>query len=294
MLLQAKTWYNYRMDVSICNTSVKAKCSTCRPLGGCSAPADPLGFNLVVYVTNSCNATCEFCCNTSNKPFLFDLQAFKETFDHIIAKVTIKSVMFTGGEPTLNIKAINACVDYISSKVSTQITVLTNGTRLHLLTNPGISNISLSQHAWTHSLNEQILGISLPADYVIKSPLRHKINFSCNIIKGFVDDQVKMRLVLEHAITSGIGVVGFIGLMPLNPYSTEHRLPIPVISGADVLPYTGWDYPTENGNCCECRNYMYSSKSGKLLPFYTRHNLLPSYNGGGRIIYKQNQIQAWW
>lgn len=251
-----------------------------------------------VYVTNSCNGTCKFCCNVNNTPFQFDLEKFKRFFDEVYSKIAIRKVTFTGGEPSLNFSALYDCIQYISGKCE-QIVICTNGTLLQydLVFYPSITGVSVSRHHYDEDKNEELIGLRT-GDLIdlykreLWPSIGNKINLSCNLIKGYIDSVSEMYMFLEYASKCGIHNVAFVNLLEVNDYCKEHKTHIPFIFDNRVLNYRKWEYFVPN--ICECSNYVYTAESGELIKFYIRNNLCRTYNMGSYIVYKNNTIQEWY
>ena len=116
-------------------------------------------FKMTVQVTDACPAKCKFCCNPG-KGILLDVEKFKRDYEVINAAVRLDEVYFTGGEPMLYWKLIKECIKVIKQPVL----INTMGLFLHRIDEPVA--ISLSRHHWDHDINNEILGMHLPKDYL--------------------------------------------------------------------------------------------------------------------------------
>lgn len=252
-----------------------------RRTGNCHPDVPILdSFNLTVHVTDACPASCKFCCNTS-KGLLLDVDKFKRDYEIMKGQCTIGHVYFTGGEPLLYWDKIKECLGVIEE----QVTIHTMGMNLDRIDMP--VNVSLSRHHWDHKVNEEILGIKLPVDYIEKFSLKRLSNLACNIIKGYVDNKDDMCKVLDFSIEHGFPLVSFVGLMPINEYSRANGLAIPSLAAEDSINYRKFKFQ----HSCECGNHCYH-RDGKFQFYYIRHNTDPDNNRGGRIVYK-NGVQPW-
>ncbi len=254
--------------------------------------------DITVHMTNSCNAACLFCCNEGHNAFTFDVDAFKDFFDETNKTININKVTFTGGEPTLKIKELNACLDHIEGKCNL-ITVNTNGTRLDTLGHRAIHRIALSRHHYDDNVNNEIFGIEIgnpisePEEdsFCGMNPfIKEKIAIVCNLIKGYVDCTTEAYKMLEFAANNGIEDMSFVGLMPINKWATEHQVPLDILKfGSDVMCTRELHYEVEG--ICKCSNYVYVAKNGRLVYYYMRHNMVPSYDKGSRVVWEYNQIK---
>jgi molybdenum cofactor biosynthesis enzyme MoaA len=215
---------------------------------------------------------------------LLDVEKFKHDYEVINSTIKLNEVYFTGGEPTLYWDRIKECMKVIKQPVL----INTMGLFLERIDEP--CSISLSRHHWDHEINEEILGIKLPKDYLTKFPMdwRDGSNVTTNVIKGYVDTPEKMRKMMDFAMDNGFPLSGFVGLMPATQYAKEHRLLIPTMEGDDIMTYRENKY---NKGTCMCSNLLYN-RNGELHRFYVKQNFCPTENRGGRIFYR-NGIQPW-
>lgn len=252
--------------------------------------------DLTVYMTNSCNAECLFCCNSGQNAFIFDENKFKTFFDEVYNSIYINKVTFTGGEPTIKMLQLNDCLDYIKGRCKL-VTVNTNGTRLDTLGHRAIHRIALSRHHYDDNLNNEIFGITIGNPLTdndgfcgINPSIKGKVALVCNLIKGYIDNTEGAYKMLEFAAANGIEDMSFVGLMPCNAWSTEHQVPLDVLKfGKDVLCTRQLHYEVEG--VCKCSNYVYTASNGKIVHFYMRHNMIPEYDKGSRVVWKNNQIE---
>lgn len=250
----------------------------------CNGSTPNGAFNLSVHVTDACPGRCRFCCNTS-KGFTLDVEQFKRDYVEMTKTITIANVFFTGGEPMLHWDKIKECMSVITGA---RCTIHTTGINLEQIDVP--VEISVSRHHWDQQINAEILGINHPTDYLQRCKFRDQLHLACNLIRGYVDDVADIKQYLDFAIDTGIPLVGFIGLMPINDYSRENGVHIPTFDDVDILPYKSYAF---RETVCRCANYCYTDARGRIQPFYTRHNQCPNINQGGRIIYK-NGVQSWY
>lgn len=261
----------------------------------CLEPCDKVGkdklnpfIDITVQLTNACNAECEFCCNAGKLEFIFDFGLFKAFFDEAYGKVLINKVTFTGGEPTLKIGKLNQCLDYIQGKCRL-ITVNTNGTRLELLSHPAIHRIALSRHHYLNEVNNSIFGITID-NPLETSLLKNKIAVVCNLIKGYVDCTAEAYKMLNFVAENGIDDMSFVGLMPIDKWCQGHQVPLDVLAfNHDVLCTKNLCYEVKG--VCECSNHVYAAPNGRLVHYYMRHNKMPKFDKGSRVVWENNEIR---
>jgi len=109
-------------------------------------------------------------------------------------------------------------------------------------------------------------------------------------MRGQVDDQVKMRRLLDMALDEGVQYAGFVCLMPLNDAARRDMIEEPDLTGPDMLRFETQTLL----DCCRCGWWCYSSPKNEIMSFYVRHVLRPCENTGGVILYKNNTITPWY
>lgn len=262
--------------------------------------------SLSVYLTNNCNGSCLFCSNANGEKFEFDVDKFKIFISEVFSKVNVKKITFTGGETSLEMDKLNECLKHISllKKDHTKVVICTNGTFLQKYNSKKwnyldvIDNISVSRHHWDNDINNKIININLDDDIFKKFPDIKKVNLSCNLIKGYVDNEKNMYNILEYAAINNIEEVAFVILMNANQYCIDNRIdinnfdPMKNFDPRRALFYRQWDYCIPD--VCQCRNYIYRSFNNELINFYIRYNLNMKFNKGSFIVYKNNKIKEWY
>ena len=243
--------------------------------------------DFTVSMTNACNARCEFCCNQGKNSFDFDVAAFIDFFEETRSKISINKVTFTGGEPTLKIRELNKCLDFIKGKCNL-ITVNTNGSMLERLDHPAIYRIALSRHHYDNTVNDKIFGIKI-GNPLIGSLLKNRIAIVCNLIRTRIDCTAEAYRMLEFAAENGIEQMSFVGLMPFNEFCLENRISLEVLQfGNDVLCTRKFTY--EVPDVCHCSNHVYVAKNGSLVHYYMKHNMKPDFDKGSRVVWESNKL----
>ena len=244
--------------------------------------------DISVSMTNACNARCEFCCNQGKEDFRFDVEAFKDFFDETAGAISVNKVTFTGGEPTLRIKELNKCLTHIAGKCSL-VTVNTNGAKLEALDHPYIHRIALSRHHYSDKLNDMIFGIKI-GNPLVGSSLVPRVALVCNLINGLIDCTSKAYRMLEFAANNGIGIMSFVGLMPINDWSRKHLIELGSLKfERDTICTRELSYEVEG--VCHCKNYAYVADNGRIVNYYMRHNLQPDFDKGSRVLWENNEMK---
>jgi len=232
--------------------------------------------NLYVKIADRCNAGCEFCeYRNLSTCFKFNYGKFVEIINTLtFNSVRIQKVSFTGGEPTLNLQALHACLRFLKTLDYPPFTVVnSNGFGLaFLVADHNLDNISLSRHAILDSDHFNIMKTnSVPSTEELKRYYKgSKIHLTCNLIKGQVDSEESILDYLEYASRLGVYDVGFVSLMKINHFCEEHHIDFDDISFStqQVVCNKEWSYK----DVCKCKNFLYLPKKGnKVVKFYSRY-----------------------
>jgi molybdenum cofactor biosynthesis enzyme MoaA len=244
---------------------------------------------------------CPFCCNIENDAFSFDYDKFKEFIDETASKIEINKITFTGGEPYLNAYDLYRCIEYVKGRCN-QIVLFTNGLMLYNFMHNKqtaiaiyhlVDNISVSRHHWDATVNANLMLANYSDNiFAFNRGIMDKVNLSCNLIKGYVDNFDGMLRMLEFASEYNINEVAFVNLIKANDYCRDHFVDIKIPECKRILEYDGWDFPI--ADVCRCRNYVYIADNLQLVKFYTRANLSPDFNKGSFLVYKNNKLQSWY
>lgn len=252
--------------------------------------------NIFVRVTNKCNANCKFCSDKSCSKVSreFNVEKLLDIITEIERnEITVNKLNITGGEPSLAphikiLSLLDSIPDYIHSHLNTN--GISDESR-DLMKLDRWNSISMSVHHYSIPKIMEIYGIKkLPINYLNFNEINlSKVNFSCNLIKGYIDSYKEILQFCESAKKMKIKRVGFVGLMPVNQYSKEsnirfHHLPIPK---EDLDNDWIWEGSLCRTKICNCRNYKY-----KGMEVYFRETLDPSYNESVLVYDGQNLYQG--
>jgi MoaA/NifB/PqqE/SkfB family radical SAM enzyme len=235
--------------------------------------------NIYVKVTEKCQAKCKFCEFCSQENTEFDLHKFYYVMSELQKKIIINKISFTGGELSLdidNFKSILIKTKEVSPK--SFIVANTNGYNIsELMDMDEIDSVALSRHHYNERKNSEIFGINSFINIPTNNELnnlhnKHKIHFSCNLVKGYIDSYEEMCKYLEWSASVGVRDVGFVTLMKVNDYCTDNHIDfrdIDLSNKENILHYQTWN----NKGSCECRNYVFNPKDGdSLVKIYARYN----------------------
>jgi len=163
---------------------------------------------LIIEVTRRCNMACGHCLrgDAQNLDISFDtIERIVDCIEHV------SSVTFTGGEPTLNLDAIEHYFEYAQSKdkLPSSFYCVTNGTGDQLR----LATILLKYYPY---MDEQdICGVALSVDEFHETPDNPEVN----TIRGlsFYDTTKETKYPGKRIIAEGRGAK-FTDAVPLEPY----------------------------------------------------------------------------
>jgi pyruvate-formate lyase-activating enzyme len=210
-----------------------------------------------------CNANCDFC--ESKDKGTFNEDKYFEKLKLISKKIRIYKLNFTGGEPTINFERLKRLVLKTREILPDAFMVInTNGYNFEKLFEndfyKNLDSIQLSRHHYIDKINNKILGFQSISKEIIKlisSKLETKRMFSlsCNLLRGYIDNEVEIFKYLEDSAYMDVRWVGFVTLIPLNQYCINNNIKFEDLNlKSDRLVLTKhW----KNGEKCECSNYVY-------------------------------------
>ena len=241
--------------------------------------------NVYVRLQNVCNAKCKFCEFKGNY-IPFNEKGFREVLKEIRSKVKINRLSFTGGEPTLDFELFKRCLKFVQDFDSDIFTVVnTNGLHLNKLEELGLNSIALSRHHYNQDKNDEIFGIKTSNIKNIKN-----LHLSCNLIKGYIDNEEEILKYLDWCDMNGFTDIGFVALMKVNDYCKEHFI------SQDIFNFNGKRFlkvkeyhnkDIHNELCCKCCNYLYGGDN--LVNIYSRHYIKSDNNNV--LVYDLNKLK---
>lgn len=253
--------------------------------------------SLYIVITRKCNAKCSFC-EYRGETEKIDIYKFKEIFIELNKYYDITTVHFTGGEPTLELDTINTLSKTIKEiSPLTKTSVNTNGIFLNKLSNiDTVDNIALSRHTIIDKDNFNIFRTNNIATYkdIYTNNHKEKIHLSCNLIKGYIDNDKKIIDYLEMASKLDINDVGFVSLMNINDYCNYSY-----VEFSNIIPKEN-DYfkKTRDYRCinnkdivtCKCENYLYKAKNKNFISMYHRY-AIKNNEKADFLVYENNHLK---
>ena len=285
------------MKRKLFDKEVEVKDISCGFNGRPGYPVSDTRINIYTCLTHICNTNCKFCEYHYKDTESFDFEKWKICIDEIVSKVGIYKASFTGGEPTLQYDMLVKCLDYLKSKDKNIFTIInTNGSNLDKLIGiDSLDNIALSRHSIDDDENIQIFGNTCVPNFeaITTFPEKEKLHLSCNLIKGYVDCDVKIKEYLDECSKRDIRDVGFVTLMPINDYSKERSIDFSDIELQYDSKFVKNQYFTRivNNKCvCKCSNYLYLGENGRIVTAYSRY-YIDRTNTDGALVFMDNKLR---
>ena len=269
------------MDVF--GNAIKIKRVGCNCLDEPGQPIEP-SVNLFVKVTKGCNAHCLFCSNAGaavpNTPF--NIPKLFEIIRLLLASgINVNRVNITGGEPSVVPDLVERILLKMSEPDYSDIHLHLNTNGLlpqsqELMRHPRWDSISMSLHHYDTTKLSELYGCRIPETaFYFEGIDIQKLNTSCNLIKGYIDNAEEAHKMLDFNINLGVPRIGFVALMKVNEYCREHFVDLEEIH-LESIPHVYFTRSMNRGSDCKCTNYLYN-KDLKILEIYMRNYANPQY-----------------
>ena len=240
--------------------------------------------NLFVKVTKGCNARCLFCCNAESKeePSTFDIPKLMAIIHELRDKgICVNRINITGGEPSIVSPLVCKILASIENEGLDDIHLHLNTNGLlqqsqELMRHPRWDSISMSLHHYDLSKLSELYGCRIPEKALCLEGIdRQKLNSSCNLIKGYIDNAREAQKMLDFNLDLGIHRIGFVALMKVNSFCKEHFVDLEDIQ-LDTIPHVYFVKSMNRGSDCKCSNYLYN-RNLRILEIYMRNYSNPQY-----------------
>lgn len=281
--------------IKLFGKKVKVRSHLCTKDGKKGVEIEEPYVNIYVKIADKCNANCLFCTfRDIDEKFRFNYRKFFRIIEEIRQNAYINKVSFTGGEPTTRPLTLLKCIKHIKERCSkTFIIVNTNGYKLSYLDGVDeINSISLSRHHYDDKTNCSIFKTKVISGETLAAfGNKHKIHFSCNLIKGLVDRRKEIVMYLEAAAALGIHDVGFVTLMKVNHFCKRKHVDFKniVFDGEDLIQ----NQERNLGSTCRCRNYLYLPQKGtKTIKIYSRYYVDKEANIGSNLVFDGKHLRT--
>ncbi|MBO5271448.1 MAG: radical SAM protein [Muribaculaceae bacterium] len=240
--------------------------------------------NLFLKVTKRCNAHCLFCSNacSSNDSMAFDISKLIVIIKELKDKnIYINKISITGGEPSVVSPLVYKILETIEMHGIDDIHFHLNTNGLlpqsqELMRHPRWDSISMSLHHYDTLKLSKLYGCRISkSSFNFEGIDLQKLNSSCNLIKGYIDNAEEARKMLDFNLDIGIPRIGFVALMKVNDYCREHFVDLEDIN-LESIPHVYFTKSMNRGNDCKCSNYLYN-RNLKILEIYMRNYANPYY-----------------
>ncbi len=250
---------------------------------GCSMPGIgprriPPSVNIFAKVTAGCQARCPFCSNADSAHIrkAFDIEKLCAFVKELQENgVIVNKVNITGGEPSIVPELVGSIVKEFSSDELSGIHLHLNTNGLsresrHMMKHPRWDSISVSLHHYDRARLSELYGFEVAEEALAFNGVdMMKMNASCNLIRGFVDNADEVHRMLDFCIEAGITRIGFVSLMKVNPWCVERFVDFNEID-MESIPRVYFTSRMDRGADCCCSNYLYN-KDLKVLEIYHRN-----------------------
>ena len=240
--------------------------------------------NLFVKVTKGCNAHCKFCsnANSTDASSVFNIPKLITVIKELKGNgICINRINITGGEPSVVSPLIYKILDTVEENSFDDIHLHLNTNGLlpqsqEMMRHPRWDSISMSLHHYDVSKLSELYGCRIPEKaFDFEGIDLQKVNSSCNLVKGYIDNAEEAHKMLDFNLDLGIPRVGFVALMKVNDYCREHFVDLEDIH-LDSIPHVYFTKSMNRGSDCKCSNYLYN-RDLKILEIYMRNYANPNY-----------------
>ena len=240
--------------------------------------------NLFLKVTKGCNARCLFCSNANSMDISssFNISKLVDILKELKDKgICINRMNITGGEPSVASPLVRNILDMVEEQGFDDIHLHLNTNGLlpqsqELMRHPRWDSISMSLHHYDTSKLSELYGCRIPKkSFDFEGINLQKVNSSCNLVKGYIDNAEEARKMLDFNLDLGIPRIGFVALMKVNDYCRKHFVDLEDIH-LDSIPHVYFTKSMNRGSDCKCSNYLYN-RDLKILEIYMRNYANPNY-----------------
>ncbi len=249
-------------------------------------PGKPIvpSVNIFLKVTKGCNTHCLFCSNAGAvaPSTEFNLDKLSEVISELQSKdIIVNRVNITGGEPSVVSSLVVRILQRMEMKDFEDIHVHLNTNGLlrqsqELMTHPRWNSISMSLHHYDLYKLSELYGCHIQADaFKFADVDKQKLNVSCNLIKGYIDNAEEAHKMLDFALELGFPRIGFVSLMKVNDYCKEYFVDLEEIH-IEKIPHVYFTKSMNRESDCKCSNYLYN-KDLNILEIYMRNYANPLY-----------------
>lgn len=268
-------------DFKIFDSTIKIKDTVCKSINDDDEPCKPY-VNLYIRLTNICQANCLFCEFHGRDKVPFEVEKMKRMVTELSQQIWIGKVSLTGGEPTLNIDMFESAATAIRGiHKNIFIGVNTNGihlSRLDTYVSDGIlTNVALSRHHYDEEVNAELFQMKKSPssnDVIKKFKNKDKLHLSCNMIKGYIDNNDGCFDYMNFYSDLGVKDCGFVSLMSVNDYCRKNMIDFESLDyGSMKNTINSRQYRLDD--ICKCNNYVTICDKENVMKSYMRRCVKP-------------------
>ena len=240
--------------------------------------------NIFVKVTKGCNARCLFCSNADASEIRTPFNVSK-LLDAVMSLrdlgVKVNRLNITGGEPSVVPQLVGDILSVMSEPAVSDIHMHLNTNGLlpqsqELMRHPRWDSISMSLHHYDRAKLSELYGCHISERaFDFDGIAVEKLNSSCNLVKGYIDNEEEARKMLDFNIDLGIQRIGFVALMKVNDYCRKHFVDLEDIH-LEKIPHVYFTKSMSRGKDCKCSSYLYN-RGLNILEIYMRNYVNYNY-----------------
>ena len=238
------------MLIDIFNKNIELREHYCQYFDNKASLIDRQYINLYIRF-KGCNANCKFC-TYMDAAHNFDFKKYEEVLKELTSKLHIRKIGFTGGEPTLQYDLFKSVLGYSFNQLGRDTEYAVNSNGINFKRSSG------NRHHYDDKKNNEILGFNALSTEEIKELQKditdpNFLQLSCNLIKGYIDNDNDIKKYMEFANNINVHQIGFVTLMDINKYSKDNYVNNDMSIFNDLHKTKQW----ENKGFCKCSNYIY-------------------------------------
>ena len=183
--------------------------------------------NLFVKVTKGCNAHCKFCsnANSTDASSVFSIPKLITVIKELKGNgICVNRINITGGEPSVVSPLVYKILDAVEENSFDDVHLHLNTNGLlpqsqEMMRHPRWDSISMSLHHYDVSKLSELYGCRIPEKaFDFEGIDLQKVNSSCNLVKGYIDNAEEAHKMLDFNLDLGIPRVGFVALITFRGF----------------------------------------------------------------------------
>lgn len=270
-------------ELDIFGKTVRLKNYGCSKDGGPYFEKEPpFTIKLSICPTQFCAGGCPFCvaANTVSNTGFLDIEKLRTALLELKARDIISTISITGGEPFTDVSLLNEIVEAVFEifGLEMQLSINTNGIGLGEMRKIRkylfIDTIHISRHHYDDDINRRYFNLDVPTEAELTEIVgsvkdKRLFVFNCLLLKDGIGTKEEAKKFMEFADRVRVPKVGFVTVMPINPYTEMNRVSYMEVLDSkdpDILfrkCFKDYEY-------CHCTDGIYAASSGRIVHFYGR------------------------